>query len=205
MPRMKIVPARLGEAVKSPSFIEKSLLLLATAALTGILVPEISSRMAHDRTKEQLNLEAGLARQDKIIEAQSALYDRVADLVWEFHLLNVNVSFRRFLDDPAKYAEAVDRYAKESAGLLGRIRAEISKSRRLAGPAGYGLLLQLYEKELLPRDAILEALIAQKEPDRPAWQTHHQAMLSTVLTAIDSTLEKLAAEMTLTAPGAGKP
>ena len=198
---MKFIPANLGAAVKSPSFIEKSLLLLGTAGLTGLLVPEISSRMAVDRGREQLVFQTELARQDKILDAQAAYYDRFAELIWEFQLLHVEVSFRRFLHDPAKYQEAVNRYTSRASELLGRLRAEISKGRRLMGTNGYQTLLDLYQNELLPRDAKLENLI-QKPDDGSLkqWHEHHAIMMGSFVLAIDSALDSLAKEMNLSAP-----
>jgi hypothetical protein len=197
---MKFIPANLVETVKSSSFIEKALLLLATGGLTGVLVPEISARMASDRSREQLIFQTDLARQDKIIEAQAAFYDRFADLIWEFHLLHINVSFRRLLAADAKYQAAVDSYTARSAELLGRIRAEISKGGRLMGPRGAQVLLEFYNARLLSQDMQLEKLILSPgEESLPDWRRHHQAVLVDSAAAIDQTLAVLAAEMSLQA------
>lgn len=199
---MKLLPPKLSETVRSSSFLEKALLLGATAALTGFLVPEITARMADRRLKQQTVFQAGIARQDKIIDAQAAFYDRFADLVWEFHLLHVDVSFRRFLNDQEKYQQAVDRYATRSAELLGRLRAEISKGKRLMENEGHQALLRLFENELLPKDAALEKLIGQGgEATAESWRAHHQGMMGPVRASIDQTLDILATQMKLRAEG----
>lgn len=197
---MKFIPANLAETVKSSSFIEKSLLLLATGGLTGVLVPEISARIASDRSREQLIFQTDLARQDKIIEAQAAFYDRFSDLIWEFQLLHINVSFRRLLAVDAKYQAAVDSYTAKSAELLGRIRAEISKGGRLMGQRGAQVLLEFYNSRLLSQDAQLEKLILSPgDESLPDWRRHHDAVLVGTGTAIDEVLGVLAAEMSLQA------
>jgi len=169
----------------------------------GLLVPEISARIASDRSREQLVFQTDLARQDKIIEAQAAFYDRFADILWEFQLLHINVSFRRLLAADAKYQAAVDSYTAKSAELLGRIRAEISKGGRLMGQRGARLLLDFYNSTLLHRDVELEKLIQLPgDESLPEWRRHHDKVLAGTGTAIDEVLAVLATEMSLQArPG----
>jgi len=56
------------EAIKTPAFIEKILLLLVTAILTGILVPEISAQLSEAHYRDQKLFEAELQRQKDVIE-----------------------------------------------------------------------------------------------------------------------------------------
>lgn len=162
-----------------------------------------SARIASDRSREQLVFQTDLARQDKIIEAQAAFYDRFADILWEFQLLHINVSFRRLLAADAKYQAAVDSYTAKSAELLGRIRAEISKGGRLMGQRGARLLLDFYNSTLLHRDVELEKLIQLPgDESLPEWRRHHDKVLAGTGTAIDEVLAVLATEMSLQArPG----
>lgn len=60
----------------SQDFIEKALLLLITAALTGFLIPYILKIIDERR-----------ARQAKIIEAQSMFLDEISRLLWKWRYM----------------------------------------------------------------------------------------------------------------------
>ena len=53
----------------SQDFLEKVVILLLTAFLTGLLIPYVLKRVDEAKSKEQKILEATLARQAKIIDA----------------------------------------------------------------------------------------------------------------------------------------
>ncbi len=189
------------QQLKNPAFIEKLLLLLATAVLSGLLVPEISSRLADTRNKQQKLFEADIQRQRDIITAQSELLKNLAKQLWEFQLSNINVSFYKIAGNEAAFGTAVAKYQARSGELLGQIRAELSNARRLTSPAMHDRLTQLYFQTILPVDSGVEALIARSPAaTRDAWLEQHQKSFETAQKAIDDVLKDLAVEFALAAP-----
>jgi hypothetical protein len=53
----------------SPNFVEKLMILVLTAILTGFLVPYILTRVDAAKSKEQKLFEAEVARQAKLIDS----------------------------------------------------------------------------------------------------------------------------------------
>lgn len=188
------------EVLRSQGFLEKLLLLVATAVLTGLLVPELSARLAESRNREQKVFEAELQRQRDVISAQSELLRSLSKVVWEFQLMNIDVSFYKVNGNEAQYTKAAARYQEQSAKLLGQIRAELSTARRLTSPAMHEKLRDLYFKNLLPIDVELELLIKRASTtDLQAWNRQHQVSFGATQTAIEDTLNALAEEFQLTA------
>jgi hypothetical protein len=60
-------------------FLEKIAILLLTALLTGFLVPYVLKRVDEAKSVQQKIFEADLARQAKIIEAQSKFLDDITE------------------------------------------------------------------------------------------------------------------------------
>ncbi len=188
---------KLSDFFKSTSFLEKALLLLLTAGLSGLLIPLITSEVAHRNMKEQKQLEAQLARQASVIEAQVQLLETLADLLWEYQLLAIDVSYYRFAKDENLYRAAAKKYDNRSASLLSRIRAEISKSLRLSAPQMYERLKGLYNKELLGLDLRLRNLMEGHKND---WSAFNQYAVWELSETVDNVLNDLAADLELKAP-----
>ncbi len=201
-PRGDRIPVKeILQQLKTPAFIEKLLLLLATAVLSGLLVPEISSRLADTRNKQQKLFEADIQRQRDIISAQSELLKNLAKQLWEFQLSNINVSFYRISGNEAAFGTAAAKYQARSGELLGQIRAELSNARRLTSPAMHDRLTQLYFQTILPADSGVEALIARgPAATRDEWLQQHKTSFETAQKAIDDVLKDLAVEFDLAAP-----
>ena len=189
------------QLLKTPAFLEKLLLLLATALLSGLLVPEISARLADTRNKQQKLFEADIQRQRDIISAQSELLKNLAKQLWEFQLSNINVSFYKTSGNETAFEAAAAKYQARSGELLGQIRAELSNARRLTSPAMHDRLTQLYFKTILPVDSGVEALIARgPAATRDDWLQQHTTSFGTAQKAIDDVLRDLAVEFNLAAP-----
>lgn len=136
-----------------------------------------------------------------MLSAQSELLKNLSKLLWQFELLNIDVSFYKSNGNETAYRKAAEKYQNESAGLLGGIRAELSTSRRLVSP---GMCLEkLYCETLLQIDRRLEWLIRNdNESLRDKWLQQHDASFNIAQKQIDHVLNDLASELQLSAPAA---
>ncbi len=71
---------RIRAVLRSKSVLEKVVLLVITAGLTGILIPSITALIEHRANTEQKRLEAELARQHEVIAAQVKFLQTISDL-----------------------------------------------------------------------------------------------------------------------------
>ena len=79
----------------SASFLEKALLLVLAAVLTGILVPVVKSKMDRATFERQRTFEAQLGRQSDVIKAQTKFLTDFSNYIWEYHMISQRVSFSR--------------------------------------------------------------------------------------------------------------
>ena len=190
----------LIDLLKSPEFIGKAFLLLINAALTGILVPEISAQLSENRFKEQKIFEAELQRQREILAAQNELLSTLSERLWEFQLLNIDVSFYKANGNEKAYVQSVEIYQSKSAKILGLIRTDLSKSKRLISPSIQDKLSTLYFETLLPIDSNLEMLILKgSAAEMNEWHNQHDNSFGKAQNRIDNFLTVLAIELKLTA------
>ena len=193
--------------VFSQNFRESVTLLVLTASLSGFLIPYILKKVDERKLKEQKiiddrklreqkEFEADLARQNKIIEAQAQLLDNLVQLLWEFHLLVLAVSYHKVNQDQAKYEIVVEEYAEKAWMYFGKIRTEISKAARLTSNETYRTLLSFYTDSLMKLDVKLAALI-RKEAPHEEWKLHHDLVFQTLTSQVDQIVSLLAAELRL--------
>lgn len=144
----------------SGTFVENLILLLVAITFTGFVIPLVLRRIDVQKHAAQERLRAALARQDKVIDAQEALLDSLADLLWEYMQRSVNVLYFHNAETgrPNLFETAVREYDTYSGPLLGKVRAEISKLLRLAPRPLYDEFLDLFYAELLPFDQCLVEL-----------------------------------------------
>lgn len=69
------------------AFLEKIILLVLTALITGFGIPYVLKRVEQRKLREQKKFEDDLARQGKIIEAQSKLLGDLSQLLWKWRYL----------------------------------------------------------------------------------------------------------------------
>jgi len=182
------------ETIGTQSFIEKVLLLLATAALSGFLIPVVTENIEHNRLKEQRIFEAELARQNEVIKAQVQLLETLASLLWEYQLLAIDVSYYQPLKDQSTYLNAVKKYDEESGPVLGKIRAEISKSLRLTSHETYEQLKDMYYSKIIGVDVRLRSLIEGHKLD---WASFNRYTVYELSEEVDNVLNDLAIEVNL--------
>lgn len=194
----------------STEFIQQVVLLILTALISSVVIPLIfrlvdqrredrQKERDHQKALEQKQFEAILARQGKIIDAQSQLLDDLAQALWEFQLRAISVSYYS-LQNQQNYDNAVQKYQADTANILIKIRTEISKSLRLVPLETYQSLCDLYYKQLLPLDQRLEALInshAAGTNAREQWLEFNKFAVYELATIVDNKLNNLAAALRL--------
>lgn len=127
-------------------FFQKTILLLITAVISGFLIPYVLKMVDFRKQKSQKETEVFLARQQKIIDAQSQLLNDLTQYLWEWRYLCIRLTYYggKGLNDQFKQAE--QQYNDKFWDTLHRIRNEISKSRRLVSESIYKRLLEFYQQ-----------------------------------------------------------
>lgn len=175
-------------------FIEKIGILIATAGLTGFLIPVVTQNMASNQLQEQRLFETDLARESAIIEAQVILIDKLSDLLWEYQMLAIEVTYYQPHEDQTNYIAAVATYDAKAGHLLGKIRAEISKSLRLTSLETYDSLIALYYDDLIELDVNLRMLIEGESDD---WLNLNQYAVYDLSANVDNVINELARQTNL--------
>src|SRR5947209_511654 len=127
-------------------FLEKVVILLLTALLTGLLAPYVLKRVDEARGVQQKIFEADLARQAKVIEAQSKFLDEITETLWSWRYLSMKVAYYGMGDQGPLYAAARKDYELQIWDVLSKLRSQINKSRRLASEEAYKTLVSLYDR-----------------------------------------------------------
>jgi hypothetical protein len=131
----------------------RSLILLgATALVTGVGVPIVLRHVDEGRAARAKDKDARLARQQKVIEAQSKLLDDLSSLLWRWRYLSMRVAYYGLLGGGERYERAQQEYDTEVWGVFDSVRVEISRARRLASQRAYEILLRFYEDQLVELD-----------------------------------------------------
>lgn len=196
--------ASLGNVLTSESFVQNLLLLLATAALTGLLVPLIKGRIDDRKYREQKIFESELARQSKVIEAQAKFLDDLSGLLWGFLLLSLEVTYYAERGDWEKFRAATEKYDAEGWEYFVKIRAEISKAHRLTSPRLRDALLRVYTDWFMSFDnELMRAVRDATESgttvgDSRAWSALHQRISADGGRQVEDVLTALAEELHLT-------
>ena len=191
----------------SQNFLEGLILLALTAGLSGFLVPyilkQIDGRKLREqkfvderRLREQKEFDANLVRQNKIIDAQAQLLDTLVQLLWEFQLLVLSVSYYKLHQEQEKYEVAFREYDEKAWMYFGKIRGEISKAVRLTSNDVYQALLNFYTNCLIHSDVKLVTLV-RKDASREEWNTHHNFIFQSLTNEIDEIVSLLAEELKL--------
>ena len=176
------------------SFLEKIGILLATAAMSGFLIPVITQNIAHKQLLEQREFETELARENEIIKGQVTLIENLSDLLWEYQLLAIEVTYYQPHEDQTNYIAAVADYDANAGDLLGKIRSEISKSLRLTSLETYDELIAMYYGELIELDVNLRILI---EGDSDDWLGLNQYTVFELSVKVDNLINNLAMQTNL--------
>jgi hypothetical protein len=185
--------------------LEDSLIVLfATAALSGFLVPFILNKVQVRSQQRQKQFEADLARQATVIQEQVALIERLSTALWEFQLtLIAPLYYGQFFNKPASeleaYQEAAKKYLSGAGGILGSIRAEIGKAVRLVPREQWLKLRNLYYRELLELDLKVTPLILSgpTKTNLVEWSQTQGYAVRQLAEIVDATVDELAEALKL--------
>ena len=192
----------ITQALTSQTFVQSVALLLATAALTGLLVPWIKGKVDAKSHREQKKYEADLARQQKIIDAQATLLTDFADAAWGYHALLAQVTYYKLegfyglKGQQGQYDTAFQVYDQKSWEFLSRLRVQMSKAQSLTERETQDHLEMLF-RELLDRDGDLSVMASRPDATAQEWQQLHTTIFWTLGAKIDGVLSRIAAEVEL--------
>lgn len=156
-------------------FIQNVVLLVLTAMLTGLVAPYMLKRIDEQRESKQREIDSRRMREQQLFEA-----------------------------DRARFEHAADKYDQNSWEFFFKVRAEISKARRLVSKDAYQELRHFYYQELIKLDEDLSTLIqdpgyTELEEERKKWQVMLESFGTTWTDRIDYFVELLANEFALAA------
>ncbi len=179
-------------------FIEKIILLLVTGMLTGFLIPFILKRIDEQKAKEQKEREAMLARQSKIIEAQSELFKILSKLLWDWRYLIMKVSYYGGQKTDDRFKEAWNKYDTDIWNILNQIRYQASLSRSLISEAVYGQLITFYY-EIVNFDKQLQHIINEKDTIKKVLQLADLNVLifNEATSKVDALIDNIAKDVNL--------
>ena len=146
-------------------FLGKLVLLVLGALLTGLGLPWVLRSIDSNKQRQQKVFESELARQTKLIDSQSALLDALTKIVWTWRYLAKEVVYYGALAETDSYLKARAAYEERVWHLLGDLRTEISRARRLVSEAAFQELNQLYAYIVYDIDMKVRKLADAGEPD----------------------------------------
>jgi F0F1-type ATP synthase membrane subunit b/b' len=186
------------QAFFSQSFLQNIFFLGLTALITGFGVPLVLKMIEDRKLRQQKKFEADLARQGKILEAQSKLLDDVTTLLWKWrYLAKKVVYYGADKRDTERYKVAKKEYDEKNWDLIEQFRVEISRSRRLASERAYNRLNSLYEYIVGELDVQISDLISSKELDVKKSKEIADTFSKEVSKRLDHEIDDLASELNL--------
>jgi len=189
------------EVLKTTSFLEKALLLLLGAVLTGIIVPIVKYRMDENRFRQQKTFEAEVARQAEIVRARVQFLRDFVDPVWQFQLLALQVTFD--IDSEEKLKAVYANYDDNSWQHLKRIRAIVGGARWFTSESTYQLLTEFVDGWLLGEvdNKLMQEMKKGKKGD---WNRFNRWLYSESRRKTDDLLVALADDFGLTPENAAR-
>src|SRR5262245_36887576 len=182
----------------SQDFLEKVVILLVTALLTGLLAPYVLKRVDEAKSVQQKILDADLARQTKVIEAQSKFLDEITETLWNWRYLSMKVAYYGMGHDGPLYAAARKDYELQIWDVLSRLRNQINKSRRLASENAYKTLVSLYDQIVEIDAQLAEAAGESLTPQQSETLSRLHTVIRWEMTEkLDEVVDSLAKELRL--------
>ena len=180
------------EVLASTSFLEKVLLLLVGAALTGIIVPVVKFRMDQSRFEQQKKFEAELARQAEIGSARAQC--DLVDPVWQFQLLALQVSYDSHSAE--RFQAALAAYDEQSWHHLKRIRAIVGGARWFTSESAYRALTDFVDGWLI-HEVDMELMKRRRGGGKANWSEFNQWLYAESRRRTDALLVILAKDFGL--------
>lgn len=139
-------------ALVSASFVEKAVLLLLTALITGLLIPYVSNKIQTTNAHNEI-----------VLQAKAKLLDDVTNTLVTYQYLVGDVSFYKSdtsLFNGKMQALSFERYSTRVVDLTSQWGVEIAKARTLASPEISDKLNKFMDKVLEKQDAPLVRLFS---------------------------------------------
>jgi hypothetical protein len=128
-----------------------SALIAAAAGFGGGLLAPLVQGLTEDwTTKRRIALEAAVARQKQILDAQSDLLDALTGAMWKWRYLSTKTTFRGGDAKEKSMDTVLAAYDKELWPILDEVRFATSRARRLLSQSAYDKLLRVYEERIVP-------------------------------------------------------
>jgi hypothetical protein len=184
----------------SQDFIEKVFLLVITAVLSGLTIPLILKQIEIRKLLEQKKFEADLARQSKIIEAQSDLLDTLSALMWEWRYFSKEVVYYASWNQIEQFIAAKENYNKNVWNFLSKFRVATSRARRLVSENTFTELQKMYHYIVDDIDVKVNTIAAKETMDDQVVKDASdlaERFSNEVSEKIDSVLDTLAYAMEL--------
>lgn len=175
-------------------FQEKIAVLLATAVLTGVLVPLVKYHMDRNLFEQQTLFEVNLARQAELVEARAQFLKELVEPLWQFQLLALQVSYDA--SDSEKLAESLERYDEGSWEHIKKIRALVGGSRWFTTEATQQRLTEFIDQWLL-MDVDHQLMILARQGEQANWQEFNQRLYQESRIKTDALLVALAEDFDL--------
>jgi hypothetical protein len=185
------------DVLTSEEFLQGLFLLVVTAGLTGLLVPMIKGRLDDRKYRDQKVFESELSRQEKVIDAQATLLKDASEVMWSFYLLSLKVTWYAASGNEERFDAAWQEWDQESWLLFGRLRAEISKARRLTSPTIHAELLNVHDIWFRRFSLQLEEMVRQRNLGTGESVAFHNRTYLENTQLIDDALTHLAEELRL--------
>ena len=178
-------------------FVEKIILLVLTALITGFGIPYVLKRVEERKLREQKKFEAGLVRQGKIIDAQAKLLDDLSQLLLKWRYLAKKVVYYGAQQNTEHYSLAKKQYEENVWDILNEFRTEISRSRRLVSEHAYERLDSLYKYVVLDLDVRITDVIRADKLDIEKSRAIAERFSVEVSKKLDDAIDALASELNL--------
>jgi hypothetical protein len=111
----------------------------------GLFGPILQAEIETKGNLAKTNLEADLARQSKLIDAQAKFLDDISRYLWEWRYLSIRVAYYGSHNKSDVYESAWKEYDKDIWIKLNQVRSLISTSYRLVTNNKYNDLKKFYE------------------------------------------------------------
>ena len=145
-------PGVFKNAIMSASFIEKAVLLLLTAVISGLLIPYVSNK-----------IQSANAHREVVLQSEAKLLDDVTTTIITYQFLVGDVSYYKSdtsIANEKMQAQAFERYSSRVVDLFSQWGVEVAKAKSLTSPEISDKLNKFMVKVLDTQDAKLISLYA---------------------------------------------
>ncbi|WP_105435673.1 hypothetical protein [Neorhizobium tomejilense] len=181
--------ASVLRVLKSDGFLEKVMLLVLTAVLSGFLIPWAVKSIDRDREAREA-----------ISSAQVKLFDEVSATIVTLETLMLDVTWFGTINgkNSELQKKAFERYSEQSSALVIKLRTQSSRAQTLASPQMATELEAFLLRFFVEQDTPINQLWARCASDCD-WEQQHRRNLS-MLSEANQLVGSLAKDVALTRP-----